>query len=65
MGRGRKKANTLAAELLLQENIKDEDVLSVLELWYFSKNTSRVNVLPRGEPLGSTSPPVAAPCPPR
>ena len=56
MGRGRKKANNLATELLLQENIKDEDVLSVLDLWYFSKNTSRVNVLPRGEPLGSTSP---------
>ena len=55
MGRGRKKANNLATELLLQENIKDEDVLSVLDLWYFSKNTSRVNVLPRGA-LGAPPP---------
>ena len=46
--RSRRKANDLAAEKLAQPYVSEEDVLAVLEQWYFSKNTTRTNVFPSG-----------------
>ena len=46
--RSRRKANALADEKLHQERISEADVLEVLELWYFAKNTTRSNVFPSG-----------------
>ena len=47
--RRRREAHGKAAEILSSGRpISDADVLAVLSLWRFRKNTSRLNVLPRG-----------------
>ena len=46
--RSRKKANELAVKLLEKQRLGDEDVLAVLNLWYFYQNKRRANVIPDG-----------------
>ena len=47
--RRRREANGLAVDLLRSgQPISDTDVLSVLSLWRFRKNNTRLNVLPPG-----------------
>ena len=47
--RSRRRANLLALDRLgHSRQITDEDVVAVLDLWYFGKNTTRVNVFPVG-----------------
>ena len=47
--RSRRRANLLALDRLgRSRQITDEDVVVVLDLWYFGKNTTRVNVFPVG-----------------
>ena len=47
--RRRREANRLAVELLCSgKPLSDDDVVSVLSLWRFRKNSTRLNVLPNG-----------------
>jgi len=46
--RSRRAANNLATELLAKPRLAESDVLAVLQLWYFSQNKTRHNVLPPG-----------------
>jgi len=44
------RAERLASEILERgDRIRDKDVVSILELWNFRKNTKRKNVLPEGK----------------
>ena len=44
--RSRRKANDLAAEKLAQPYVSEEDVLAVLEQWYFSKKHDKDQRVP-------------------
>ena len=46
--RSRRAANELAMQHLQKDTVSDDDVLSVLRLWYFKQNKTRANVIPEG-----------------
>ena len=48
MARSRRAANELAEARLALPRTIDEDILAVLQRWYFKHNTTRKNVLPEG-----------------
>ena len=48
MARSRRAANELAEARLALLRTIDEDILAVLQRWYFKHNTVRKNVLPEG-----------------
>ena len=48
MARSRRAANELAEARLALPRTIDEDILAVLQRWYFKYNTTRKNVLPEG-----------------
>ena len=48
MARSRRAANELAEARLELPRTKDEDILAILQRWYFKHNTTRKNVLPEG-----------------
>ena len=48
MARSRRAANELAEARLESPRTSDDDILAVLQRWYFKHNTVRKNVLPEG-----------------
>ena len=46
--RSRRAAHELALQCLTKDEVSENDVLSVLRLWYFKANKVRVNVMPQG-----------------
>ena len=48
MARSRRAANDIAEARLESPRTSDEDILAVLQRWYFKHNTVRKNVLPEG-----------------
>ena len=48
MARSRRAANELAEARLESPRTSDDDILAVLQRWYFKHNTARKNVLPEG-----------------
>ena len=48
MARSRRAANDIAEARLESPRTSDDDILAVLQRWYFKHNTVRKNVLPEG-----------------